>query len=35
MKKKLVITGSEGLIGKKLVKHFENDYQIIKLDNQH
>ena len=25
MKKKLVITGSEGLIGKKLVKHFKNN----------
>lgn len=29
---KLVITGSEGLIGKHLVKHFHNKYEILKLD---
>ena len=34
MKKRLVITGSEGLIGKKLVKHFKKDFEILKLDIQ-
>jgi NAD(P)-dependent dehydrogenase (short-subunit alcohol dehydrogenase family) len=34
MKKKLVITGSEGLIGKKLVKHFSKKFQVLKLDIQ-
>lgn len=33
-KKKLVITGSEGLIGKKLVKHFKKKYEVIPLDLQ-
>jgi NAD(P)-dependent dehydrogenase (short-subunit alcohol dehydrogenase family) len=33
-KKKLLITGSEGLIGKKLCKHFLNKYEIIKLDKK-
>ena len=32
MKKKLVITGSEGLIGKKLVKHFSKKFEVLKLD---
>ncbi|OGG51093.1 hypothetical protein A2763_02005 [Candidatus Kaiserbacteria bacterium RIFCSPHIGHO2_01_FULL_54_36] len=32
MKKKLVITGSEGLIGKKLVEHFKNTYEVLSLD---
>ncbi len=31
-KKKLVITGSKGLIGTKLVKHFEKDYEVLELD---
>ncbi len=31
-KKRLVITGSEGLIGKKLVEHFSNEYKVIRLD---
>ncbi|HYC34333.1 MAG TPA: SDR family oxidoreductase [Candidatus Paceibacterota bacterium] len=31
-KKKLVITGSEGLIGKKLAEHFKKEYEIVKLD---
>ena len=34
MKKRLVITGSEGLIGKKLVKHFQEEYEVLKLDLQ-
>ncbi len=29
---KLVITGSEGLIGRKLVRHFKNRFEILKLD---
>ena len=33
-KKKLVITGSEGLIGKKLVKYFKTKYEVIPLDIQ-
>ena len=32
MKKKLVITGSEGLIGKKLVEHFKDTYEVLPLD---
>jgi NAD(P)-dependent dehydrogenase (short-subunit alcohol dehydrogenase family) len=32
MNKKLVITGSEGLIGKKLVAHFKDQYEVIPLD---
>lgn len=32
MRKRLVITGSSGLIGKKLKDHFENDYEVIELD---
>ena len=31
MKKRLVITGSEGLIGKKLVEHFKNLYIYTKI----
>ena len=31
-KKKLVITGSEGLIGRALVGHFEKEYEVAKLD---
>ncbi|HEY4512253.1 MAG TPA: SDR family oxidoreductase [Candidatus Paceibacterota bacterium] len=31
-KKRLVITGSEGLIGQKLVEHFKDDYEVIPLD---
>ena len=33
-KKRLVITGSEGLIGKRLVSHFKKEYEILKLDWQ-
>lgn len=33
-KKRLVITGSEGLIGKKLVQHFRKIYEVIPLDLQ-
>ena len=33
-KKKLVITGSEGLIGTKLKKHFKNTFDILCLDKQ-
>lgn len=33
-KKKLVITGSEGLIGKKLMAHFGKTYRVIPLDIQ-
>ena len=29
---KLLITGSEGLIGRKLVKHYNEKYEILKLD---
>ena len=29
---KMLITGSEGLIGKKLVKYYSDKYQILKLD---
>ena len=32
--RKLVITGSEGLIGKKLVEHFQGRFEILKLDFQ-
>ncbi len=32
MSKKLVITGSEGLIGRKLCEHFGRTYEILKLD---
>src|SRR3989344_164866 len=32
MKKKLVITGSEGLIGKKLAAHFKDTYEVLPLD---
>ncbi len=31
-KKRLVITGSEGLIGRRLVSHFKKDYEILRLD---
>ena len=34
MKKTIVITGSEGLIGKKLVDHLKKQYNILKLDIQ-
>lgn len=30
--KRLVITGSEGLIGKKLVQHFKDTYEVLSLD---
>jgi len=30
--KRLVITGSEGLIGKKLAAHFEKEYEVLRLD---
>ena len=30
--KKIVITGGEGLIGKKLQKYFNNKYDVISLD---
>lgn len=33
-KKRLVITGSEGLIGSRLTKHFESDFEVLKLDKQ-
>lgn len=29
---KLLITGSEGLIGRKLVKHFQNKFEVLRLD---
>ena len=29
---KIIITGSEGLIGKQLVKHLEKNHSILKLD---
>ncbi len=32
MKKRLVITGSEGLIGKRLVEHFKDAYEVLPLD---
>lgn len=32
MKKRLVITGSEGLIGRKLVEHFKDEYEVLSLD---
>lgn len=32
--RKLVITGSEGLIGKKLVKHLQGRFEVLKLDLQ-
>ena len=32
MSKKLIITGSEGLIGKKLCEHFCDQFDLIKLD---
>ncbi|MDP3954714.1 MAG: SDR family oxidoreductase [bacterium] len=31
-KKRIVITGSEGLIGKKLVDHFSDKFEVLKLD---
>ncbi len=31
-KKRLVITGSEGLIGKKLVEYFGDAYEVLRLD---
>lgn len=31
-KKRLLITGSEGLIGRRLVAHFKKEYEILKLD---
>lgn len=31
-KNRLVITGSEGLIGKKLAEHFKNNYEVLPLD---
>lgn len=31
-KKRIVITGSEGLIGSKICKHFSDEYDILKLD---
>ena len=31
-KKRLVITGSKGLIGTKLVQHFKGEYEILSLD---
>ncbi len=32
MKKKIVITGSEGLIGSKLMDHFDKTYDVVGLD---
>mgnify|MGYP000530637995 CR=1 FL=1 len=29
---KIIVTGSEGLLGKEIVKHLEKNYDIIKLD---
>ena len=29
---KIIITGSEGLIGKELVNHLQKNHQILKLD---
>ena len=31
-KKRLVVTGSEGLIGSKICKHFGDKYDILRLD---
>ena len=31
-KMKIIITGSEGLLGKEIVKHLEKKYDVIKLD---
>lgn len=31
-KPRLVITGSEGLIGRELIRHFENQFSIFRLD---
>ena len=33
-KEKIVITGSEGLIGTKLKKHLKNTFDILCLDKQ-
>lgn len=32
--KRMLITGSSGLIGTKLVDHFKNDYEIIEIDRE-
>ena len=29
---KIIVTGSEGLLGKEIVKHLEKNYDVIKLD---
>ena len=31
-KKRIVVTGSEGLIGSKICEHFSNDYEVLRLD---
>ena len=31
-KKRIVVTGSEGLIGSKICEHFNNDYEVLRLD---
>ena len=31
-KMKIIVTGSEGLLGKEIVKHLEKKYDVIKLD---
>ena len=29
---KIIVTGSEGLLGKEIVRHLEKKYDVIKLD---
>ena len=29
---KIIVTGSEGLLGKEIVKHLEKNYDVLKLD---
>ena len=31
-KKRIVVTGSEGLIGSKICEHFNDDYEVLRLD---
>ena len=31
-KKRIVVTGSEGLIGSKICEHFSDDYEVLRLD---
>ena len=31
-KKRIVVTGSEGLIGSKICEHFDNNYEVLRLD---